>query len=162
MELGFCPAPAASSIEYLSDSWLAGIGLVQENTCPAIPVGFQHSAGSIPPLRMDFGDIVRAIGGGAFGVLVLMLGAIPGAVLHVMEGCLWIIAPVMLAALSVTFAVLRFIISPLLIPWRMAVFCYTLWLDIYDELEARTTSCPPPSMVYQQNILRYLHDPHSP
>ena len=162
MELGFCPAPAASSIEYLSDSWLAGIGLVQENTCPAIPVGFQHSAGSIPPLRMDFGDIVRAIGGGAFGVLVLMLGAIPGAVLHVMEGCLWIIAPVVLAALSVIFAVLRFITSPLLIPWRMAVFCYTLWLDIYDELEARTTSCPPPSMVYQQNILRYLHDPHSP
>ncbi len=145
MELCICPASAPSCIEYLTISPLTGLGLGQENTCPATAVVLQASVGSIPHFHMDFGDILSPIGA-AVRVFFLVLGAVPGVLLHVVRGCvwiiLWIIAPVVLAAISVIFAVLRFILSPLLIPWRMAVFCYTVCLEIYDELEARTTSHP--------------------
>jgi hypothetical protein len=92
-------------------------------------------------------DIARALGplfGAAFGVLVMMLGAIPAALSWVLRGGLWIFEPLVLAVFSLLWAVLRLAASPFLIPWRVAIVAYEVWMDIYDEMKARTLLPPPP------------------
>ncbi|KAK4156492.1 hypothetical protein C8A00DRAFT_30663 [Chaetomidium leptoderma] len=138
--MNFCPVPDPT-IGYLSSSFVTGIGPDLQAVCPAIPVsrGVLHLVVDFLR-RFEFhkhirlSDITHAITS-LFGVLATMLTAISAPVLWVLGACFWVLSAVFSAVFSVVSVILRVVLSPLLVPWYAAVWCWDTFLAVYDELE---------------------------
>ncbi|KAK3905411.1 hypothetical protein C8A05DRAFT_30753 [Staphylotrichum tortipilum] len=137
--MNYCPAPDPTSVSYLTGDFLAGGGADLQDICPTVPLCHGADPLTIDYLRevltnwelTDLGNSAAA----AIGVLVIMLGAMLMPMIWTGRAAFWVLKGVFLGLNSVAARIGRILISPFILPCRLALWVWNSILSLLYRLE---------------------------